>query len=422
MTPPTAPEHPLDLDSSGTTYPGSVTAPQEALINRQELKHDKYEEKQRGWRRIVVNFGPSWFTVTMGTGITSILLHNLPYHGQWLFYVCITIVRYNCFKGVWSSTLRHPEQVVFLGTIPVGLATIINMIVFVCVPAWGKKAAHLAWALWWIDIIMAMSCNLYIPHCIMRTKGITLDQANPSWLFPVIADIVASGSGAIVANVLPNDQHALWTVVISYILWGTSVPMVVLILAMYYNRLMIHDVLPSQTAVTSFIAIGPLGQGAAAIQLLGKVALKIFERNDFIPRAPIAGQFFYLTGILTALIMWGFAIVWLFFALATIARREFQFNISWWAFTFPLGVFTVSTTTLAQELPSLFFKVLGTIFSVVETLIWIAVACGTIKASWNGELFQPPPLEGWEKKAKETAENGEVEDSPAQIEPIDIRI
>jgi tellurite resistance protein TehA-like permease len=216
-----------------------------------------------------------------------------------------------------------------------------------------------------------------------------------------------------VANVLPNDQHAIWTVVISYILWGTSVPMAVLILAMYYNRLMIHDVLPSQAAVTSFITIGPLGQGAAAIQLLGKVALKVFERNNFIPMAPIAGQFFYLTGILTALIMWGFAIVWLFFALATIARREFKFNISWWAFTFPLGVFTVSTTTLAQELPSRFFKVLGTIFSVAETLLWIMVACGTIKASLNGDLFQPPPLEAWEKKAKETAEDEKVEDSPA---------
>jgi len=47
------------------------------------------------------------------------------------------------------------------------------MIVFVCVPAWGDKAAHLAWALWWIDIVMAMSCNLYIPHCIMRTEGVS---------------------------------------------------------------------------------------------------------------------------------------------------------------------------------------------------------------------------------------------------------
>ncbi|KAF4338810.1 malic acid transport [Fusarium beomiforme] len=185
----------------------------------------------------------------------------------------------------------------------------------------------------------------------MRTEGITLDQGNPSWLSPVIADIVASTSGAIVANVLPNDQHAIWTIITSYVLWRTSVPMALVILAVYYHRLMIHDILPGQVAVASFIANGPLGMGAAAIQLLGQVALKVFARNDFIPQAPIAGQFFYLTGILTALVLWGFALAWLFFGLAILTRRQITFNLTWWAFTFPLGVFTVATTTLVQELP-----------------------------------------------------------------------
>ncbi|KAJ4250589.1 Plasma membrane sulfite pump involved in sulfite metabolism [Fusarium torreyae] len=426
MSPSSTPtEYLSDPDPSEVTYPGSEIAAPAAPTNPEELKRQKYEVNRRGWRRVVLNFTPAWFTATMGTGITSVLLHNLPYHGRWLFYVStiifclnivlftlfslISIVRYTYFRGVWSSTLHHPAQAVFLGTIPVGLATIINMIVFVCVPAWGDKAANFAWALWWIDIVMAFACNLYIPHCIMRCEGITLDQVNPSWLLPVIADIVASGSGAIVANVLPNDQHAIWTVITSYVLWGTSVPTAIVILAMYYNRLMIHDVLPGQVAVASFIAIGPLGQGAAAIQLLGQVALKVFARNDFIPMAPIAGQFFYLSGILTALIMWGFALVWLFFALCTLARRTFPFNLTWWAFTFPLGVFTVATTTLAQELPSRFFKVLGTIFSVAETLLWIMVALGTIKASLSGQLFVPPPLESWEKKAKEAMEAKEAE-------------
>jgi hypothetical protein len=38
-----------------------------------------------------------------------------------------------------------------------------------------------------------------------------------------------------------------------------------------------------------------------------------------------------------------------------------QLDLGWWGFTFPLGVFAVSTTTIAEELPSLFFKVLGTV-------------------------------------------------------------
>ena len=44
-----------------------------------------------------------------------------------------------------------------------GLATIINMICFVCVPAWGQWAATLAWALWWIDAVISLANNMYLP-------------------------------------------------------------------------------------------------------------------------------------------------------------------------------------------------------------------------------------------------------------------
>ena len=53
------------------------------------------------------------------------------------------------------------------GTIPMGLATIVNMIVFVCVPAWGDWAAILAWSLWWIDVILAVGTNFLLPFVIM---------------------------------------------------------------------------------------------------------------------------------------------------------------------------------------------------------------------------------------------------------------
>jgi hypothetical protein len=39
--------------------------------------------------------------------------------------------------------IRHPAQSLFLGTFPMGLATIINMIIFVCAPSWGNWAVYL---------------------------------------------------------------------------------------------------------------------------------------------------------------------------------------------------------------------------------------------------------------------------------------
>ena len=98
----------------------------------------------------------------MGTGIVSILIHNLPYNGIWLYWISVvlfalnvsifvtflflSIVRYSIYPDIWVAMIRHPAQSLFLGTFPMGLATIINMIVFVCVPAWGDRAIQLVQA------------------------------------------------------------------------------------------------------------------------------------------------------------------------------------------------------------------------------------------------------------------------------------
>lgn len=95
----------------------------------------------------------------MGTGIVSILLHDLPYNGEWLYWISVvifalnvslfmvflllSILRYAIFPEIWFAMIRHPAESLFLGTIPMGLATIINMIVSVCVPVWGDWAIQL---------------------------------------------------------------------------------------------------------------------------------------------------------------------------------------------------------------------------------------------------------------------------------------
>jgi tellurite resistance protein TehA-like permease len=96
------------------------------------------------------------------------------------------------------------------------------------------------------------------------------------------------------------------------------------------------------------------------IMKLGAAAQTIFPQTHTL-EGP-AGSVFYAVGLLTGLILWGFGLVWLFFASASILHsRSFPFNIGWWGFTFPLGVFATSTCQLGRELPSRFFSVLGTV-------------------------------------------------------------
>lgn len=225
-----------------------------------------------------------------------------------------------------------------------------------------------------------------------------------AWLLPIVPTVVAAATGSVVASVLPNAQHALWTIITSYILWGCGVPLALFTMVIYFHRLTMHALPPREVIVSVFLPLGPLGQGAFGIMQLGRDAMDIFPRTHTMPLAPITGEVFYSMGLLIALIMWGFGLIWLFFALASISRSRFPFNMGWWGFTFPLGVYSIATTTIAKELPSLFFKLLGTILSIIVVLLWIIVSLGTFKGALTGTMFVAPCLPDWEKVAAERAQ------------------
>ncbi|KAJ5782083.1 malate permease [Penicillium paradoxum] len=374
---------------------------------------------EQGWRRVVRNFTPSWFAVTMGTGIVSILLHNLPYNGVWLYWISVVIfvfnvllfatgsilttLRYSLYPEIFLAMIQHPVQSMFIGTIPMGLATIINMICLVCVPAWGSWVSYFAWGLWIFDAIISVMTALSLPFILMANGSEThLSSMTAVWLLPIVSCIVAASSGAIVAEVLPHPQHALWTVITSYVLWGIGLPLALMVMVIYLQRLTLHKLPPKAVIVSVFLPLGPLGQGGYGIMKLGECAQRLFPQTGTLDQA--SGPIFYVLGFLVGLILWAFGLVWLFFASASIARsKTFPFNIGWWGFTFPLGVFASSTCQIGKELPSAFFNILGTILSLFVVVLWIIVSIGTLKGVVSGKLFFAPCLADLRVEDKDAA-------------------
>lgn len=236
------------------------------------------------------------------------------------------------------------------------------------------------------------------------------DRITAAQLLPVAATIVASGTGAKVASVLQNPQFAAATLITSYVMWGMATPFAMVILVIYYSRLAIHKLPSREVIVSCFLPLGPLGMGGFTIMFLGKVARDVLPQVGILSHISSAGDIIYIMGLLVAMVMWGFGIVWLVFALATIySCRPFPFNMGWWGFTFPLGVFAVSTINIGVEMPSMFFSVLGTIFAVMVMLLWGVVAVGTAKGASTGKLFHAPCLKNLEKpnQTEETARDTE---------------
>lgn len=150
-----------------------------------------------------------------------------------------------------------------------------------------------------------------------------------TWLLPIVSTVVAAASGSLVSSALQanHPSHALWTLITSYVLWGCGVPLAMVILVIYFQRLALHHLPPREVIVSVFLPLGPLGSGAFGIMKMGEVADELFKKTGSLPAVSNAGEILYVLGFVVGLVMWGFTLVWLFFALASITRSKFPFNM-----------------------------------------------------------------------------------------------
>jgi tellurite resistance protein TehA-like permease len=302
----------------------------------------------------------------MGTGITAILLHDLPYSAQWLHWISIAVfilnvvlfvvflvvslARYLIWPGTWTAMLYSSEQNLFLGAIPMSLGTIVSMICYVCVDAWGTSGQYLAIILWVIEVALSIACAFITPSLLINSnENIHLSTLTARHLFPAVSCVVASASGSVVASIITNPQHGLWIVLTSYVLWGIGLPMAMMILVVYCHRLLIHKLPPRELIVSVFIPIGklcaslsmcvstcsrslsgPLGQGGFAIFSLGSLTTSIFPQTRTLHES--TSGFLYDVGFFIALLCWAGGLLWTFFAIASIccSKRCFPFNVGWW--------------------------------------------------------------------------------------------
>ena len=93
----------------------------------------------------------------------------------------------------------------------------------------------------------------------MSNRRSELEEMTALYLIPIVAVVIAATSGGLVAGAIPNKEHQLWTLVISYIFWGIGSPLSWIILTLYFLRLTIYKPLKREVIVSLLLPIGPLG-------------------------------------------------------------------------------------------------------------------------------------------------------------------
>lgn len=330
----------------------------------------------------------------MGTGIVALLLAQLAQivppvralgAALWsanavlfMLFALLTIARLIRWPELAGKTLSHPVQSMFIGAIPMGFATIVNGFVVFGPQFFGERAYDIAYWTWIIDVVAAVASGLIVPLFMFTLQEHALENMTALWLLPIVpAEVAAASAGSLVSHVSANAQNVL--LVSGTLLWAFSVPLALAILALLFLRLATAKLPGKELAVSGWLTIGPLGTGSLAATLLGHAG---------------AAHGFLAVGLVVGLILWAYGAWWWIigiFGTLYHARRALPFNMGWWGFTFPLGVYTAATYALASVMHSTAFLAVAAILTTLLIVLWLTVLVHTARAIYTGKIFQTSP-------------------------------
>ncbi|KPW39748.1 TDT family transporter [Pseudomonas syringae] len=356
-------------------------------------------------REAIRQFTPNWFAVTMGTGILSLALAQLPGNsallrnlGEALWFLNIGLfvlfsVMYACrwllFFNEARKVFGHSTVSMFFGTIPMGLATLISGLLVFGPARWGDSIVPVAEALWWLDVAMALACGVLIPFMMFTRQEHSIEKMTAVWLLPVVAAEVAAACGGLLTQQLATPDAQFTVLITSYVLWAYSVPVALSILVILLLRLALHKLPHESMAASSWLALGPIGTGALSMLVMSSDAPAVFAAHGLASVGSVAAG----VGVIAGMLFWGLGLWWMALAVLITARyfkQGLAFNLGWWAFTFPLGVYALATLKLGATLHLGFFDVFGQGLVGLLAVMWLIVSAHTLAGAYRGHLFVSP--------------------------------
>ncbi len=343
-------------------------------------------EREKCKCEIIKNFMPSWFAATMGTGVLSLvtlsyskyvpffnpLSHYIFYFDLVLFFVLLTpwTLRWIIFPKHAVSDLKNPVLGNFYPTMSVSMLVIAANYLTIL--------HNLAYAevFWVIGSILTLIFGIYIPYMSFKTENTKLDHINPGWFIPPVGLIVIPIAGAKIAAV-HSGIYGDFLNILNFIGWGSGFFLYVALLAIILYRLILHRPMPGALAPTIWINLGPIGAGIIALLNMARF---------FVPLADKTAIYFL------GLIFWGFGIWWLFVAifltLHYIKKLDLKYEISWWAFTFPLGAFIGASHNLSMIFKMEGIDYIGFTLYFLLAALWTITLIQTLRHTFSGKVFK----------------------------------
>lgn len=255
--------------------------------------------------------------------------------------------RYILFPKVLGMTLTHPQQSMFLGTVPMGLTTILVNISQLGTGAFdlGVWPSFVALGLWFLSAAVSLVIGVGIPWSIITyQKEHRFEGTTAALLLPIVPPVTVAAAGSVLIDQLGAQYPtlALTILVVSYLQLGIGLPLALMVQVLYLQRLILFKAPPREVIVSVFLPLGPCGQGGESALHLGRCALTLFPAVSQLPNTGVpqltlgVGEALYGSGLVVALLLWALGMWWTIIGVATFLneymRGYVKFNMGFWSF------------------------------------------------------------------------------------------
>ena len=361
------------------------------------------------FRKIVKNFGPEWGAAVMGTAAICITMQlssevarpfsPLLYVGLG-FYLLTTVMliaflipwtlRFFMYPEEIKKDLQHSIRGNFFPTIPISFilaGTGTNKLGPMLFSPWF--AYHLSIIFFFLGTIGIFTFGYLLVRTHFLNKEVRLNDANYSWFIPPVSHLIIPVLGACLLDVYWAETNlAPVLFVISMAALGIGFFNFLFVGATIWRRYNCGTIPQGNLAPTIMIGIAPTAVIAVFlikfIQAIEASHGNLFGIN-FISVFPVVK--------IVASVLWGFSFWWLILVVILIAHyikiKNHPLVFGWWAYTFPLEAFVVSTGLLAKCIATNFFHGILISLNMLVVIVWITVIFGTIKWLESGAFLKP---------------------------------
>jgi C4-dicarboxylate transporter/malic acid transport protein len=349
-------------------------------------------------------FHPGWYGAVMGTAIIAIAASLNPGSiaslagaardlAEVMFWVTSSLAvilavpylgRIIAHPGDAWADLRDPVSGALYATFPGGilvLALVVAQVGPLVLP--HSTISTTIAVLAGIGMPLGFVISLAFAYLLFTSPHVTSASANGGWFIPPVVNIVMP---LVLLPLLPTVDPAMarGLLFLAYAFWGMGFVLFILVASQFYDRLTFHPPPPTALAPATWIGLGPIGVGSLALEKMAQAGSHMFSAAA--PSVEILSR-------LAASALWGFGLWWLGAAILLLAGQlragHLSYGIGWWAFTFPLGAFTVSTLTLERAWKLSAVEDAGGVLFVLLVCFWLVVVGGTVRAMRTGTIWHP---------------------------------